>query len=273
MEKFIKIDIQINTQEEAEIYVSGLSDINFYAFEQNEQFLIAYIKQNNFNEERFNEIIQKDTAYNFTLIENKNWNEQWERDLQPVYINNFAGIRASFHQPLQNIKHEIIVTSKMSFGTGHHATTHLMIEQMETIDLKNKNVLDFGTGTGVLAILAEKLGASKIVAIDNDEWSINNANENVQMNNCKKITVQYNNDLANLDTQDIILANINLNVLINNGNKISSIMRPGGLLLMSGFFVEYEDTILNIYTPFNFIKREEKQIDNWISLLLYKQLF
>ena len=224
MEKFFKIDIEINSSEERDICMAGLPDIGFYAFEETEKLLIAYIKQEDLNKKEFIEVLHTNAKYRITEIENENWNEQWESELEPVYINNFAGIRASFHQPLQNIKHEIIVTPKMSFGTGHHATTYLMIEQMEAIDFKDKSVLDFGTGTGVLAILAEKLGASQILAIDNDEWSINNAYENLQMNQCKNIKVEYNNDLRELDTYDIILANINLNVLIHNAEKISLMM-------------------------------------------------
>ncbi len=237
MEKFLKIEIVVRSEEEADIYLASLAEINFYAFEQNEKYLIAYIKEENFNEKQFRNILSDDVVYNLISIENKNWNEEWERGFQPVYINDFAGIRASFHKPLQNIKHEIIVTPKMSFGTGHHATTHLMIEQMEQINFKDKSVLDFGTGTGVLAILAEKLGATEVTAIDNDEWSINNAIENVEINNCRKIKVQNKSTLDDLNAQDIILANINLNVLTANAKKISSIAEHRSLLLLSGFFV------------------------------------
>ena len=127
-------------------------------------------------------MLPENTIYKYSIIEDKNWNEEWESQLQPVTINNFAGIRASFHEPLKNVEHEIIITPKMSFGTGHHATTFLMVEQMEKINFKNKTVLDFGTGTGILAILAEKLGAASVLAIDYDEWSINNALENIEAN-------------------------------------------------------------------------------------------
>ncbi len=271
MEKFLKIEIAVTSQEEADIYLARLAEIDFYAFEQNEKFLIAYIIEENFNENQFRNVLPNGIVYNLMVIEDRNWNEEWERGFHPVYINNFAGIRASFHQPLQNIKYEIIVTPKMSFGTGHHATTHLMIEQMETINFKNKNVLDFGTGTGVLAILAEKLGASKVIAVDNDEWSINNAIENVETNNCKKINVQYNDDLADLNAQDIILANINLNVLMKNAEKIASIAADRSLLLLSGFFVKDEIAILDVYGAVGFIKKKEKILGEWNSLLLSKK--
>lgn len=271
MEKFIRLDIAINSQEESDIYMAGLSELDFYAFEQTEKFLIAYIKEGDFNEKKYEEILKNGFVYNPTTIEDKNWNEEWERGFQPVYINDFAGIRASFHEPLQNIKHEIIVTPKMSFGTGHHATTHLMIEQMEEMNFTNKHVLDFGTGTGVLAILAEKLGALEVDAIDNDEWSINNAIENAAINNCNKIRVQYNADLNGLDDQDIILANINLNVLLDSAVKISSLVKSGSLLLLSGFFTKDADALLRTYSSAGFIKKVEKQSDDWCSLLFCRQ--
>lgn len=271
MEKFIQIEIAINSQDAADIYLASLSEIDFYAFEQTEFFFVAYIKEVDFNEIQLKEALPKDVLYNLIVIENKNWNEEWERGFQPVYINDFAGIRASFHTPLQNIKHEIIVTPKMSFGTGHHATTHLMIEHMERMNFNDKRVLDFGTGTGVLAILAEKLGGFEIVAIDNDEWSINNALENVAINNCNKVTVQYNEDLNDLREQDIILANINLNVLLENANKISLLTTTDSLLLLSGFFAKDDDALLNVYSSLGFIKRAQKQSGEWNSLLLCKQ--
>lgn len=270
MEKFIRVEIAINSQEESDIYMANLSGLDFYAFEQTEKFLIAYIKKGDFHENKWKEILENDIVYNLITIDDKNWNEEWERSFQPVYINDFAGIRASFHEPLQNIKHEIIITPKMSFGTGHHATTHLMIAQMEQMNFKDKRVLDFGTGTGVLAILAEKLSAAEVIAIDNDEWSINNAIENVEINNCRKINVQNKSTLNDLNAQNIILANINLNVLTANAQKISSIAISASLLLLSGFFVENEAALLNTFSAFGFIKKSERHLGGWSSLLLYK---
>lgn len=271
MEKFLKIEIVVSSEEDADIYLASLAEINFYAFEQDENVLIAYITEENFNEKQFRNVLPNGIVYNLMAIENKNWNEEWERGFQPVYINDFAGIRASFHKSLQNIKHEIIVTPKMSFGTGHHATTYLMIEQMEQINFRNKSVLDFGTGTGVLAILAEKLGAAEVTAIDNDEWSINNALENVEINNCRKTKVLYKSSLNDINEQDIILANINLNVLTANAQKISSIAKRGALLLLSGFFVENEAALLNTFSELDFFKKKEKHLEGWSSLLLCKE--
>lgn len=156
----------------------------------------------------------------------------------------------------------------MSFGTGHHATTYLMIEQMEEINFKDKSVLDFGIGTGVLAILAEKLGAKKVVAIDNDEWSISNALENCKANNSKKIIVEKRNDVIGSVHQDIILANINLNVLMQNATDISFISHTGTLLLMSGFLYENEDKILSSFSNVGFVKKNIIKRNGWMSVIM-----
>ena len=129
-------------------------------------------------------------GFSETTIEETNWNQVWESSFEPVVVDDFVAVRADFHEPIKGIKHEIVITPKMSFGTGHHATTYMMLEQMGKLDFKDKRVLDFGTGTGVLAILAEKMGAKKIIAIDNDEWSIENANENIKRNNCVAVELK-----------------------------------------------------------------------------------
>ncbi len=123
-------------------------------------------------------------SFSKTIIEETNWNQVWESNFDPVIVDDFVAVRAHFHEPIKNVQHEIVITPKMSFGTGHHATTYMMMQQMRELDFAGKNVFDFGTGTGVLAILAEKLGAQKVIAIDNDDWSIENADENVKRNNC-----------------------------------------------------------------------------------------
>jgi ribosomal protein L11 methyltransferase len=175
-----------------------------------------------------------DTTITKEVIAPRNWNAEWEQNFQPVIIDGFCGIRAHFHAPLNNVQHEIIITPKMSFGTGHHATTYLMIQSMEQFDFKEKNVLDFGTGTGVLAILAERLGAATITAIDNDEWSITNAEENIALNHCSNITLSQADSLQMSTEFDTILANINKHVLIANMGGIKQHLTQGGVVIMSG---------------------------------------
>lgn len=271
MDKFVKIEVETISSDESEILMANLSDIRFYAFEQEENSLFAYIKEEDFNEEKLKNILDVDQIYKKTIIKDENWNQQWESELQPVIVNDFASIRASFHEPIQNVKYELIITPKMSFGTGHHDTTFLMVELMESIDFTGKSVIDFGTGTGVLAILAEKLGASKIIAIDYDEWSINNALENLEANNCKNISVEKRDHLTALSLVDIIIANINLNVLTEAAQSISSLLETGSLFLASGFLSKDEKTMENIFAEKHFVKKSVLQKGDWLAILFEKQ--
>ncbi|MDQ2720029.1 MAG: 50S ribosomal protein L11 methyltransferase [Bacteroidota bacterium] len=270
MGNFLKIEIEIFSDEEAEILIADLSDIQFYAFEQEENLLIAYIKEEDVDEEKLKEILVNDKHFKKTIIKNENWNQQWESELKPVVINDFVAIRAFFHEPVKNVKHELLITPKMSFGTGHHATTFLMIEQSQNIDFRDKTVIDFGTGTGVLAILAEKLGAFKVLAIDYDEWSINNALENIRANDCKNISVEKRDDLSGLSQVDIMLANINRNVLTEKAESIIFLLKKGSFLLTSGFLAKDEAAIENLFAAKQFIKKCVMKRDDWLSVLFQK---
>jgi ribosomal protein L11 methyltransferase len=269
MINYNKIEILIDSDEESELLIAHLSEINFYAFEQDENTLFAYIKEADFDEGKLIEILAE-KKYKKTIIKDENWNQQWESDYHPVMVNNFAVIRAAFHEPVPDVKYELIITPKMSFGTGHHATTFLMVEMMGKIDFKNKTVIDFGTGTGVLAILAEKLSASKVLAIDYDEWSINNTLENIEANNCEKISVEKRNDLEGVSSVDIIIANINLNVLAEVSSSISALLKSGSLLLTSGFLTEDEIAMENIFADKHFVKKIVLKKDTWMAILFEK---
>lgn len=266
MENFIKIEIEQPSAEACEILMAELSENNFYAFEQDGTILTAYILEKDFNEDIFKSFLKPSAVYKYSVIADKNWNQEWESQLEPVTINDFVGIRASFHEPLKNVEHEIIITPKMSFGTGHHATTFLMIELMQKINFQNKSVLDFGTGTGVLAILAEKLGASSIVAIDYDEWSITNASENVLANNCTNINLEKANTISGVSCVDIIVANINYNILVENAKNLSMISKKGTQLIISGFLWNDEDRIVSIFVNNGFSKKRRAQKNEWIAI-------
>src|SRR5258705_1561264 len=167
--KITFIDLQ---PEQKEILIAQLADAGYEGFEETENKLEAFIKDKNFDALILNEISFKyQTPYISEKIAETNWNQVWESNFEPVIVENYVAIRADFHKPIVNTKFEIVITPKMSFGTGHHATTYMMIQLMKEIDLTGKTVLDFGTGTGILAILAEKSGAKKIDAVDNDDWS------------------------------------------------------------------------------------------------------
>jgi len=270
MEKYFKISIKTPSAEVAEIMIAELSEIKFYAFEQKEFFLLAYINAADFDEKKLEELLGEEVFFTKEIIEKENWNQKWESSIKPVIVHDFAAIRPSFHEPIKNVKHDLIITPKMSFGTGHHATTFLMIEMMEEIDFRNKTVIDFGTGTGVLAILAEKCGAEKITAIDYDEWSINNVHENIFANDCKNIFIEKRSDLSDLKPVDIILANINLDVLAKAALSISILLKTGSFLLASGFLLEDEKELQNIFELKSVLKKESHQKDGWMAILFQK---
>lgn len=282
MSNYIKIEINTSTAEQSEILIAELSEINFYAFaqessigEENENKLLAFIKEEDFNESELHKIIlPKNISYTKEIIKETNWNAKWEREFEPIIVADFVAIRAAFHKPIKNIKHEIIITPKMSFGTGHHATTYLMLQQMQHIHFHNKTVLDFGTGTGILAILAKKAGAKKVVAIDNDEWSINNAKENLMVNNCADIILlqkdNLDSDSYEKESFDIILANINLNVITANIKQFKLAAHHSSLLLISGFLYTDEQIIINNFMAEGFKKEKITVKNEWISMLLTK---
>lgn len=270
MKNFIQIEIKCDSIEEVEMMIAELSELDFYAFEQLDNTLLAFISEDDFIEEKLKENLPSLTNYKYSVIAERNWNQEWESDFKPIRVNNFAGIRAGFHEPMDGITYEVIITPKMSFGTGHHATTFLMIVLMEKISFINKTVLDFGTGTGVLAILAEKMGAASVLAIDHDEWSINNALENIQTNACKNIIIDKRDNISGLSCVDVILANINLNVLQDNAIDLSVLAMPGSFLIISGFLVKDESTIISTFGKYGFSKKEVFEKDGWLALLLKK---
>lgn len=270
MKKYFKIQIEIKSVEQAEILIAQLSTIRFYAFDEEDNLLNAYVKEKDFDEKKLKSILHSDQVFNKKIIEEENWNRQWESGIKPVIIKGFVGIRPSFAPPINNAKYDLIITPKMSFGTGHHDTTYLMVAMMEAINFNNRSVIDFGTGTGVLAILAEKLGASRIIAIDFDEWSIRNATENIEANNCHHIILQHQSGLEGIDAVDIVLANINLNVLKNEVSSIATATKSGSLFLASGFLINDETEIKSIFEKRDFVKLKSEQRGDWLSMLFRK---
>ncbi len=270
MKKYFKIQIETASVEEGELLIATLSEIQYYAFEQEGTAVNAYIREEDFSEAKLTDVLPGKVIFKKEIIEEENWNQQWEQSIEPVIVNNFAGIHPVFQEPMKNVKHDIVITPKMSFGTGHHATTFLMIEMMEIMDLKGKEVLDFGTGTGVLAILAEKCGASKILAIDNDEWSINNATENIKANDCANISIELRDTLSDVQPMDVILANINLNLLNKFALDLSQILKSGSLLLASGFLLKDIKEMQNIFEEKNVVIKHLQQRGEWMVILFQK---
>lgn len=267
MSKYIQISFQQITSEQSDVLVAQLSSIGFEGFQEEENSLKAFIPSADFDEGLLREITSdKNISYTKSTIEETNWNAVWESNFDPVVVEDFVAIRADFHEPIKGVEHEIMITPKMSFGTGHHATTYMMIQQMREIDFKDKIVFDFGTGTGVLAILAEKLGASTVFAVDNDEWSITNTTENLEKNNCTKVDLQKAHDAGTGKHYDIILANINKNVILDNMSNLSQQLLSDGVLLLSGLLVEDETDIVNAAGKFQLKLLKKTERNNWIAL-------
>lgn len=269
MPQYTQITFQPISSGLQEILIAQLSVSGYDGFEESEQTLSAFIETGQYDPDLVKEIASRhQLQFTEQLIAEQNWNSSWESNFDPVIVDDFAGIRAGFHEPLRGVEHEIVITPKMSFGTGHHATTHMMVQAMRDLTLKDKKVFDFGTGTGILAILAEKLGASEIVAIDYDDWSISNAAENLERNQCKQIRLGKADALPADQVFEIILANINKNVILEHFESFHHQLTRGGILVLSGLLEADEPDILAKAGQFPFTRLEKKSRNNWICLVL-----
>jgi ribosomal protein L11 methyltransferase len=245
--------------------------LGFDGFEETETGLFSYIDSAKFDAEvtaGLADLVSRHGAsYTSNAIDKQNWNALWESNFEPVLVDDFVGVRANFHEPFNGqVEHDIIITPKMSFGTGHHGTTFSVMQLMRGIDFKGQSVFDFGTGTGLLAILAHKLGASYVLGVDNDDWCIENASENIAVNNTQTIEIQKVND-ANLNKKfTIIIANINKNIILDNLAFLADATVPGGVVLLSGLLVEDEPEIEAACAALGWKHQETRTRNNWIAL-------
>ena len=258
-------------QPAVEILIAELGYAGFESFVENEDGVSAYIQKNEWYDTILEDIQILNSSefkitYTFEEIEQTNWNEEWEKNFNPILVDDICSVRAPFHIK-SDTEFDIIIEPKMSFGTGHHETTHMMIQHILKTDFKNKSVLDMGCGTGVLAILAEMKGAKPIDAIDYDNWCYLNSLENVERNNCENITViEGDASLLKNKKYDVIIANINRNILLQDMKTYASCLNKNGMLLLSGF---YKDDIPLIQKECekHLLKFEEKlERNNWVSL-------
>jgi len=265
--QYLQIVFQNLSGETSELLIANLIEIGFDGFEEEGSILKAFIPVDRFDNTALDEITRSfKINFSKSIIEETNWNHLWESNFEPVIIDDFVAIRADFHEPIKNVQHEIVITPKMSFGTGHHATTKMMIQQMRKIDFIDKTVFDFGTGTGILSILAEKLGASKIIAVDNDEWSVENTKENIQRNNCHKIELKKGDTILKDQSFNIISANINKNVILDHFSSLINQLDTSGILVISGIISEDKVDVLSKANDF-YLKYDDIMTDNdWMCI-------
>lgn len=257
-----------------EILMAELIEIGFDSFTEENDGILAYIQKELYNEAELKEVSllnnpEVQVTYTFSEMPNINWNEEWEKNFDPINVDDKVLIRAEFHAANPNF-HEIIIQPKMSFGTGHHPTTHLMIQQMLDMDLEGKTVLDMGCGTSVLAIFAKQRGAGRTVAIDIDEWSVENSKENAERNEVELDISQGTAENLGSENFDIILANINRNILISDIPTYIKVLNSGGKLLLSGLCFFDVDDILEVCNAQNLTLQKKLQREEWVSLLLEK---
>ena len=250
----------------AEILVYRLTETGFDSFAEEENEFRAYIPKDLFNKKAVTEILkQSGHEYLIRDLPDQNWNKEWEKNFSPVMIADSCFIRAPFHEPVPSAKYEIIIEPKMSFGTAHHETTAMMIETMLGMDFRNKNILDMGCGTGILAILAQKMGASFVVAIDNDTWAYNNTIENCDQNNAPEISVKQG-DVQDITGEfDVILANINRNILLVQIQTYANCLIHPGELVMSGFYESDLPMISREATKYGLIYTGHRSKNNWVA--------
>ncbi|KPM47286.1 50S ribosomal protein L11 methyltransferase [Jiulongibacter sediminis] len=238
---YFEATIEVNA-DFAEILIAELAEIGFDTFLENDNGLQAYITEELFDDQAFKLLMEDYSTktslfYSIKGIEKQNWNAEWEKSFDPIEVNDQIRVRATFHEAKEGVPYEIIITPKMSFGTGHHETTAQVMQLQLEVDHQKKKVLDVGTGTGILAILAEKLGAGSIRAFDIDEWSVENTLENIELNNCYNISVgQGTIKDETKEEYDIVIANINRNILLEELSIYSTFLKKGGILMLSGFY-------------------------------------
>ncbi|HWR94754.1 MAG TPA: 50S ribosomal protein L11 methyltransferase [Flavobacterium sp.] len=255
----------------SEILIAELGELPFESFIESDLGIIAYIQKQFWEENMLDDLHILNSpefviSYKMEEIEQVNWNEEWEKNFEPIDVDGKCHVRAPFH-PKTNAEFDIVIEPKMSFGTGHHETTHMMIQHLLEMDVTDLKTLDMGCGTAILAILAEMKGAKPIDAIDIDNWCYLNSIENAERNNCKHITV-YEGDAALLKDKkyDLIIANINRNILLNDMQSYVNSLNPKGTLLLSGFYEE-DIPFINascVENGLTYVKKIKR--NNWVSL-------
>lgn len=278
MQNYYQYQFIVNFPEKwNEILIAELEDTAMESFLEEENGFCAYSTSGDIGAE-INLILEKyksidenfSASVNISIIPNQNWNEEWEKNFEIVEFEDWCVIKAPFHNLTKNYSHVITVAPKMSFGTGHHPTTFLMLQAMKNIDFINKSVLDMGSGTGILSILAQKLGAKNIDAVDIEEWAFENCKENLQLNNCDFNVLLGDESVVSDNNYNIILANINKNILLHQLNFYYNHLKQNGTILVSGILSSDEKEIIENFTQIGFNFKNIFKKENWLCIQFEK---
>jgi len=277
MTQYLELEIPC-AQDLGEILMAELSQLDYDSFLQEEDHIKAYIEQSLFQHENLRQVLDyygiDYKTIRQSLMEDKNWNEAWEKNYPPIIIGDTCYVRAAFHDPKPQYPHEIVIQPKMAFGTGHHATTSQMIELMLKTDFRQKNVLDMGCGSGILSIMAARLGAEKVTAVDNDEWAYQNTLENFYINKIQKADVILGDiDDVSADKYDIILSNITKNINLQYIGHYANMLENEGKLVVSGFFEADLEDISQHAIKHGFRLLSSKTHNNWTAAIyIYEKI-
>lgn len=262
----------------SEILMAEVAETGFDSFLETDDGFEAYAEADHVDENALTEVLERyrqvtTLSHARDAVEKKNWNEEWEKNVEPIIVDDQCLVRAEFHQIKQKFPYEIIITPKMSFGTGHHQTTHLMLKSQLKIDHVGKRVMDAGCGTAILSIMASKRGASIVDAFDIDEWSVVNGEENAAVNQCTNIRIRQGKiaDLTFEESFDIVLANINRNILVSEMGSYAQVMKPGALLLLSGFYEADIPVLLESASAHQLTEVFRDARETWATLALQKK--
>ena len=274
---YIEYNFTVAPKEPAtEILIAELGNVGFESFVENENGVTAYIQKQDWFATILDTIFVLNSdefsiEYNQNEVEQTNWNAEWEKNFELIDVEGQCCIRAPFHNKLKNVEFDIVINPKMSFGTGHHETTYLMIKRLLTLNLKALDVLDMGCGTGVLAILAKMKNAANTMAIDIDEWAYNNTIENIGNNNCNDIIVKMGGAEKITAQFDLIIANINRNILLNDMDAYVKHLKPNGIILFSGFFSSDKEVLLAATNNLGLELVYTESKNDWTMLHLIKK--